>query len=106
MNAAYKPCIAALQKCVEACNICYHASLKGEREMMPCIELDRECADICTYTINLMQRSSKFVHSFLAICAEICDECGTECRSHGQEHCQDCAKACFDCAEECRKLLA
>ncbi|WP_368077921.1 four-helix bundle copper-binding protein [Bacillus sp. NTK074B] len=25
--------------------------------MMKCIELDRECADICAYTIHTMERS-------------------------------------------------
>jgi Domain of Unknown Function (DUF326) len=74
--------------------------------MMMCIEYDRECADICSYTINAIERSSKFVQQMLTLCAEICDACGTECNSHDQHHCKDCAIACFECAEECRKLLA
>ncbi|TYS75245.1 four-helix bundle copper-binding protein [Rossellomorea aquimaris] len=106
MNADYKPCLTALHRCLEACNVCYHASLKEEKAMMMCIELDRECADICSYAINVMQRSSKFVQQILVLCAEICDACGIECNSHDQQHCKDCAEACFECAEECRKLLA
>jgi Domain of Unknown Function (DUF326) len=105
MNASYKQCLSALEKCLEACNICYHASLKEEQRMMQCIELDRECADICSYAISSIQRSSKFVPDVLTLCARICEACGTECKSHDHRHCQDCAEACFRCAEECRKLI-
>ncbi len=106
MNASYKPCIEALLRCIEACNVCYHASLKEEQDMVHCIELDRDCAEVCNLAVNLLQRSSKFSKQVLAVCAEICDVCGAECKSHNQQHCQDCAEACFHCAEECRKLIA
>ncbi|MFI8687436.1 four-helix bundle copper-binding protein [Rossellomorea sp. NPDC077527] len=105
MNADYKSCLSALERCKEACNVCYHACLKKEKPMMMCIELDRECAEICSYAINAMERSSKFVHQILTLCVHICEMCGTECHAHDQQHCKDCAKACFTCAEECRLLL-
>ncbi|MBH9964657.1 four-helix bundle copper-binding protein [[Bacillus] enclensis] len=105
MNASYKQCLTALRNCMEACNVCYHASLKEEQRMMQCIEFDRECADICSYAINAIQRSSKFVSGILTLCAEICEACGKECDTHDHRHCKDCAAACFDCAEECRKLV-
>ncbi|WP_368495605.1 four-helix bundle copper-binding protein [Bacillus sp. Marseille-Q1617] len=72
---------------------------------MQCIELDRECADICSYAINAIQKSSKFVPGILSLCADICDACGKECNSHDHRHCKDCAEACFRCADECRKVI-
>ncbi|MDP5273391.1 four-helix bundle copper-binding protein [Chengkuizengella axinellae] len=108
MNAQYKSCIEAVYRCIEACNVCYHACLKEEHmsNMSKCIELDRECAEICTLALHSMQRSSTFAIQILSLCAEICDACGTECKSHNHQHCQDCAQACFRCAEECRKLIS
>jgi hypothetical protein len=105
LNSAYKEVLRAMDRCMEACNVCYHACLKEEQQMMRCIELDRDCAEICAYSINAIQRSSKFVDRILRLCAEICEACGTECKSHDHRHCQDCAKACFHCAVECRKLI-
>jgi hypothetical protein len=105
MNSAYKEVLKAMERCMEACNVCYHASLKEEQPMMRCIELDRDCAEICAYSINAIQRSSKIVPRILSLCAEICEACGTECKLYDHRHCQDCAKACFQCAEECRKLI-
>ncbi|MCP3738929.1 four-helix bundle copper-binding protein [Rossellomorea sp. BNER] len=106
MNADYKECIQACFACLEACNVCFHASLKEDEKMAKCIELDRECAEICSYAVCAMQRSSIFAKQICALCAEICDACGTECKSHDHQHCQDCAEACFRCAEECRKMAA
>ncbi|MBS4173172.1 four-helix bundle copper-binding protein [Bacillus sp. FJAT-49736] len=108
MNANYKICLEACFSCLEACNICFHACLNEEHpeKMTKCIELDRECADICGLTIAAMQRSSEFVRDICAICAAICEACGTECKKHDHQHCQRCAEACFRCADECRKLSA
>lgn len=74
--------------------------------MMACIELDRECGEICSMTLSAMQRSSKFVKQMVTLCAEICEACAAECNTHDHQHCMDCASACFDCAEECRQLIA
>ncbi|MEI5908671.1 four-helix bundle copper-binding protein [Bacillus spongiae] len=106
MNAEYKKCIEATYRCLEACNVCYHACLKEDHMMMKCIELNRECAEMTTLALQYMQRSSTFVVPILALCAEICEACGKECKAHDYQHCQDCAEACFTCSEECRKLSA
>lgn len=41
-------CLKACLDCMEACNACYDACLSEEdlKMMVPCIRLDRECADI------------------------------------------------------------
>ena len=108
MNAQYKDCIEACLRCMEACNICFHACLKEENraDMMRCIELDRECADICATAVQAMQRSSVFAKQYCELCAQICEACGKECEKHSHQHCQDCAKSCFYCAEQCRKMAA
>jgi len=99
--------IEALHECMEACNHCYDACLKEEdvKMMVDCIRLDRECADICAYLEQAIIRNSPFVSQLAAVCAEICEGCGNECKKHDHhEHCQRCAEACFKCAEACKSV--
>ncbi|KKK33387.1 ferredoxin [Salinicoccus sediminis] len=97
--------IQTLHECAEACNHCYDACLKEEnvKMMAECIRLDRECADICSYLEHALTRNTPFGSELAAVCAEICEACGNECRKHDHEHCQKCADACFKCANACKE---
>ncbi len=74
--------------------------------MARCIELDRDCADICAMAAILMSRGSEYAKEMCALCAEICRDCGEECSKHQMSHCQECAKTCMKCAEECERMAA
>ena len=74
--------------------------------MARCIQLDMECAAICTAAAQLMSLGSEKAKDICGICAGICEACGEECGKHGSEHCQECAKTCRKCAEECRRMAA
>lgn len=74
--------------------------------MVPCIRLDRECADACSYAMQAMTRNSPFVKEICELCAKICDRCAEECGKHDHDHCQRCAEACRKCAEACRAMVA
>ena len=102
----FETCIDACNKCVTACEHCAASCLREPdiNMMVRCIELDRECADMCTLAIQLMSRGSDYAAKFCALCAEICQTCGDECAKHKAEHCQQCAKVCHACAQECRKM--
>jgi hypothetical protein len=102
----YKACIDECLKCLEACNHCFDACLKESHMMADCIRLDRECADLCAYAIQVISRNSPLVKEICAACAKVCEACGNECNRHPQQHCRDCATACFECAEACRKMAA
>ena len=93
-----------LSACAMACNICYQACLNEEdvSMMARCIELDRECADMCQLTASLLARDSENTDTFLKLCADLCDLCAEECKKHDQEHCKECAHACSKCAVVCR----
>jgi len=71
--------------------------------MVRYIELDRSCADICSFALREMARSSQFAERVRRLCAEVCDACGEECAKHKMDHCQKCAEACRTCAEACRE---
>ena len=95
--------IQELINCALSCEKCMAACLdESDVSMMAhCIELDRDCADICFLAAKLLQRDSEVGHKFLLICEEICRLCAEECNKHEHEHCKVCADACEKCAEAC-----
>src|SRR5450759_3967187 len=97
----YEGCIEVCNECVTACEHCAASCLHEPdiKMMVRCIELDRDCADICGLAAQVMSRGSSFARKLGALCAEICQACGDECAKHKVEHCQQCAKACHKCAE-------
>ena len=111
MHQEHNDCIQACQTCANECEHCATACL-GEADvkmMADCIQLDRYCADLCRMAASFMARADgKFgdsiAHRLCALCAEICDECATECRKHDNEHCKRCAEACEACAKACREM--
>ena len=96
--------IQELNACAAACNACYTACLNEEdvSMMTRCIELDRECADICQLTASILSRDSENADKYLKLCADICDICADECKKHDMYHCRECARACSNCASLCR----
>ena len=86
--------------------MCASSCLREEdvKAMARCIELDRDCADICSLAAVLMSRNSELAKEFCALCAKVCRACAEECEKHQMEHCQRCAEACRKCAEECERM--
>jgi hypothetical protein len=92
-----------LNACAALCNICYNACL-NENDitlMARCIELNRECAEICQLSASVLARESENTDKFLMLCSEICESCAEECEKHAHEHCKKCAQVCRKCAEMC-----
>ncbi|AXI00092.1 four-helix bundle copper-binding protein [Sporosarcina sp. PTS2304] len=106
METKYEEVLYLLEECVKACNHCFDACLKEKdvRMMAGCIRLDRECAESCSYTIQVIARRSPFTSQNLRLSAEICEACAEECGKHDHPHCQKCAEACRKCAEACRRV--
>lgn len=92
-----------LNACAIVSNMCYNSCLNGEQvtSRIRCIELCRECADICQLTSSMMSRESKETDGFLKLCVKIMLDCAAECEKHDDEHCQKCARVCYKCAEMC-----
>ena len=105
--------IDALSDCAQACTADVAADL-GEHdvtEMVRCIRLCLDCADICTATLGVLSRQAEYDASvtrpLLEACAAICRSCGDECERHApmHAHCRVCAAACRRCEQACRELL-
>lgn len=99
--------IEALQKCATACENCADACLHEDNlsEMVACIRLDRDCANVCTTALYMTIRDSEYIRSILTLCEQICADCAEECEKHDHDHCQQCARACRRCEEQCREYL-
>ena len=108
MNKENKSLIEALIACAIECERCATSCLLEEdvKMMVKCIQLDRDCADVCLLTAKLLSRDSEHGMHLLKECAEVCNKCATECEKHKHmEHCAKCAEACKKCAEQCAQLV-
>ena len=105
--------IDALSDCAQACIADVDADLSEQNvtEMVTCIRLCLDCADVCTATIGVTSRQSAYdvnvTMPLLEACVAICKSCGDECERHARmhEHCRVCAEACRRCEQACRGLL-
>jgi Domain of Unknown Function (DUF326) len=106
--------IDALNECFQACTADADDDL-GEQhlpELVKCIRLCLDCADVRTATISVTSRQTEYdpnvTRPLLEACVVTCKSCGDECERHAQmhEHCRVCAEACRRCEQACLKLLA
>ncbi|HEX9527104.1 MAG TPA: four-helix bundle copper-binding protein [Streptosporangiaceae bacterium] len=106
--------IDALDDCAQACIADTGCDLSEPNvtEMVTCIRLCLDCADVCTATAGVISRQAEYdahvTEPLLEACAAVCKSCGDECERHAQmhEHCRVCAEACRRCERACRDLLA
>lgn len=104
----YQSCIDACNACVVACEDCLTLCLQESdvQARVMCINLLRDCNDICALAARYMARGSTYATKLCNLCATICDACAVECAKFQDAHCQQCAEACRKCADECRKMTA
>jgi hypothetical protein len=111
---AAQACVEACVECSAICASCADACLAEDdvQQMVQCIRLNIDCADICETTARLFARPSPrdadALRLQLEACAAICRACGDECAQHAahMEHCRICADSCRRCAEACDSMLA
>jgi Domain of Unknown Function (DUF326) len=106
--------IDALSDCAQACIADADDDLSEQNiaDMVKCIRLCLDCADICTATVGVTSRQTEYdanvTRPLLEACVAACRSCGDECERHAQmhEHCRICAEACRRCEQACNELLA
>jgi hypothetical protein len=99
--------ISILLECEQACEVCMSACIDEAdvTVLAHCIELDRDCSEICMLGAKLLMRDSELAHKFLLMCEDACRACMGECSKHEHEHCKKCAEACHKCAEACHEHI-
>ncbi|RYD58248.1 MAG: four-helix bundle copper-binding protein [Sphingobacteriales bacterium] len=105
-NQQYKKCIDACLRAVSICNQTAYNCLSEDNalSLKLCIQLNLECAVICSAAAQVMCMNGRYAEQLCRMCAEICQACGDECAKHSSQHCRLCAEACYQCAEECMQL--
>jgi hypothetical protein len=106
--------IDALNDCAQACTADADSDLSEQHlpELVTCIRLCLDCADICAATVRVTSRQTEddasLAKPLLQACAAACKSCGDECERHAQmhKHCRVCAEVCRRCEQACRELLA
>ncbi|RYY96871.1 MAG: four-helix bundle copper-binding protein [Chitinophagaceae bacterium] len=101
----HRALINTLLECAQACEQCMSACL-DEPDVTPmayCIELDRDCAELCFLGARLLLRDSEIAQSYLRVCEEACRLCAEACSMHDHDHCKRCAEACRRCEEACHQ---
>jgi hypothetical protein len=105
--------IDILAECATTCTQCADSCLAEPdvADLVKCIRLDLDCADICSATGRVLSRQTEYdatvTRAMLEACLVACRSCGDECAAHGahMEHCRICAETCRSCAQACRELL-
>jgi hypothetical protein len=105
--------IDALSDCAQACIADADDDLHEQNlaEMVTCIRLCWDCADVCTATLGVVTRQTAYDASvtkpLLEACIAVCKSCGDECQQHARhhQHCGVCEQACRRCEQACRALL-
>ena len=105
--------IDALSDCAQACTADADADLREQNlaEMVKCIRLCLDCADVCAATAGVVSRQTDYdayvTRPLLEACVAVCKSCGDECQRHARhhEHCRVCEQACRRCEQACRELL-
>jgi hypothetical protein len=105
--------IDALSDCAQTCAADADADLAEQdlAEMVKCIRLCLNCADVCAATMGVVTRQAEYdadvTRPLLEACIAICKSCGDECGRHAPHmaHCRVCEQACRRCEQACRELL-
>lgn len=105
--------IDALSDCAQACTADADDDLSepSVAELVKCIRLCLDCADICTTTAGVTSRQTDYdanvTRPLLEACVAACKSCGDECERHAMmhAHCRVCAEACRRCEQACGRLL-
>jgi hypothetical protein len=105
--------IDALTDCAQACTSDADDDLSEPNvaDMVKCIRLCLDCADICSTTAGVTSRQTEYdanvTRPLLEACIASCKSCGDECQRHAMmhTHCQVCEQACRRCEQACRELL-
>jgi hypothetical protein len=105
--------IDAMHDCAQACTADADNDLSEPTvaDLVKCIRLCMDCADICTMAAAVTSRQSEFdadiTMPMLEACMAACRSCGDECQRQAMmhAHCQVCADACRRCEQACNELM-
>lgn len=104
-NQRMEECIDNCSEASQAAEWCATECIRsGNEEMIECIELCRDVADLTTLHARMMSRDSDYSRDLAQTCAELCETCADVCEEHDAEHCQVTADVLRECADSCQDM--
>jgi hypothetical protein len=105
--------IDALTDCAQACTADADNDMSEPdvADLVKCMRLCMDCADICMTTARVTSRQTEsdasVTRALLEACIASCKSCGDECERMAMmhAHCQVCEQACRRCEQACSQLL-
>lgn len=88
----FQSCIDTCLDCATQCDHCDSECLKETdvKMLAKCIQLERECAEICFSAARMMALGSEHSGDVCNVCAEYSTRCAEECEKHTHlEHCKN-----------------
>lgn len=107
--AAIEACLNCEISCIACTDVC--ASENQGDELVRCMRLTQDCADVCGVTARLLARLSEADETVVMAQVEACvvatAGCAAECARHALEHhqCLACAESCERCHALCLALI-
>jgi hypothetical protein len=99
MDSAIEACSACHRICLVTARKCLQKGGKHADVKLVTVLLD--CAEICSTSVDFMERGSARYGVICGACAEICRACSRACRDVGGEEMERCAEVCDTCAASC-----
>jgi hypothetical protein len=106
---------SAMQRCVDACARCRHATLiamahglnrGGYYAESTVIAALLDCAEMCTACTSFMLRESPMHPRMCDLCADVCDACAEICDGfRDDDMMRECTSACRLCATACGDMV-
>ncbi len=103
--AAATDCLVKGEACLAHCLVLLG---EGDKDMAACARSVSQMLPVCTALQKLAIQDSKYLKSYAALAAQVCEDCEKECRKHEKKHdeCKACAESCAACLKECKALAA
>ena len=97
-----------IENCLEATEVCEWCADEcialGDSDMIECIRLCRDVADVASLHARFMARNSQWEAELADLCASLCTACADECETHDHDHCQACVSVLRTCAQSCSDM--
>ena len=101
-----RECLVRCREAAAACERCADESAPHGSEMVECVRLCRDVADVASLHARALARGSAHREALAGLCATVCEDCADECDRHDHDHCRACVDVLRECAEACEAMVA
>jgi hypothetical protein len=107
IDEQHKVYLDACAACLQACEACAYDCCVTRGDLAECTRLCLDCAAICSASVTLLARGSRWADELCQLCTRVAEACAEECAKHtDMDLCLQCVTACRACVEACRVMTS